>query len=398
MQGSKNIFVFVVCGTREHIDTLHYSLRALKLWTRNNIVVITDTTRNEIAIEHENIVDVKTPQQYNHHQASIYLKTGIHKLLPPENNYCYLDTDVVALDEKVDEIFGEFKAPIIFANDHCPMDKFSPSAVKCGCIGKYKAWETELKSLFVKYEHLTRPAENEEKKEALLLLFDKMKKNRLRYALVSLRFWLSPRIFKLHSDAFLHKQKRAWLDKDAQPILYEDGDNAVEAIEANSNFRCDKANNYRWTIDGHDVFDCRCNHLQQQIATTFGIKVEDPNWQHWNGGVFLFNARSHAFLNAWHEKTMQIFTLAEWNTRDQGTLIATVWQFNLQNHATLPVTFNLIADYNHLTMQHKGQLFFDINEQCKNVKPHFIHVYHHWGDKQWDVWQDVEKQTGISIA
>ncbi len=395
MGNGKNIFVFVVCGAREHIHTLHYSLQALKQCTGNDIVVVTDAVRNETEVVHTNIVNVATPPNLNHHQASIYLKTALHKFLPAGNNYCYLDTDVVALDNQVDEIFGEFKAPVIFANDHCLMDKFSPSAVNCGCIAKYKAWSAELNSLFIKYKHLTRQPENEEKKEKLLLRFEQMKKDKLQYALITLRFWLSPRVFKLHDDAFLHKQKRAWLDRDGNAILYEQEDNAITAIESTTNYRCDRANNHNWTIDGHDVFDCRCNHLQQQIGETFGITVADPKWQHWNGGVFLFNEQSHAFLNAWHEKTMQIFALPQWKTRDQGTLIATVWEMGLQNHPTLPVVFNLIADYNHLTMVHKGNLYFDIDEKLKNIHPHFIHVYHHWADKQWDVWQAVEKQTGI---
>jgi hypothetical protein len=48
------------------------------------------------------------------------------------------------------------------------------------------------------------------------------------------------------------------------------------------------------------------------------------DWQHWNGGVFLFDDSSVEFLSSWHEKTvMRIFDLPNWKTRDQGTLIAT---------------------------------------------------------------------------
>lgn len=396
MSNTNNIFVFVVCGGREHIETLHFSLLALKQYTKNEIFVVTDGARNEITIQHPLVIDVKTPEQLNNHQASIYLKTALHKFVPTGNNYCYLDTDVVALDNKVDEIFAEFKAPIIFANDHCLMDKFSPSSVNCGCFVQYQTWETELRALFLKYE-LTRANENPEKKKKLLEAFDNLKKDKLKSIVTSIRFWLSPRVFKLHEDAFLHKQEKVWLDLAGNPILYETPDSAVAKIEANSNFRCDKNDNHKWLLGGINVFDCRCNHLQQQIKKTFGIEVVNPQWQHWNGGVFLFNDQSHAFLEAWHAKTMLIFTLSEWKTRDQGTLIATAWEFGLQNHSTLPAQFNLIADYNHETMVHKGGLVFDINEQQKNIRPHFIHVYHHWADKQWDVWLAVEKQTGITV-
>ena len=397
MSNGNNIFVFVVCGGREHIDTLHFSLQALKQCTKNEILIVTDSGRNEITVKHSNVIDVKTPEHLNNHQASIYLKTALHKFVPAGNNYCYLDTDVVALDRGVDEIFAEFKAPILFAADHCLMDQFSPSAVKCGCTVMYQNWVSELAALFKKYNHVTRPPENLEKKEKLMLLFDEMKQHRLKYALTTVKFLLSPVMFKLHDDAFLDKKKEVWVDAEGNPILYVKANDAVAAIEATSDYRCDRADVPTWTINGFNVYDCRCNHLQQQIQKTFGIEVTDERWQHWNGGVFLFNERSHAFLNAWHDKTMAIFNLPDWTTRDQGTLIATAWEFNLQNQKRLPVRFNLIADYNHLTMVHKGGLIFDIDEKQKNIKPHFIHVYHHWADKQWDVWQAVERQTGIFI-
>ena len=86
----KNSFIFVVCGAREHIDTLHFSLEYLKKYTSNEIWVLTDTSRNELPILHDKIVDVQTPGEFNHHQASIFLKTGIHHYFPKGNRYCYL--------------------------------------------------------------------------------------------------------------------------------------------------------------------------------------------------------------------------------------------------------------------------------------------------------------------
>ena len=74
---NNRIFVFVVCGKREHIDTLHLSLQYLKKYSKHEIKIITDSSRNEIEILHDQVIDIKTPTQYSHHQASIYLKTGI---------------------------------------------------------------------------------------------------------------------------------------------------------------------------------------------------------------------------------------------------------------------------------------------------------------------------------
>ncbi|MGM0650481.1 MAG: hypothetical protein ACQES1_08250, partial [Bacteroidota bacterium] len=76
-----NHFVFVVCGSKEHIDKLNFSLKFLKHFSNKNIIVVTDLSRNEAKINHDNILDVSTPEYYNNHKASIYLKTSLHKRL-----------------------------------------------------------------------------------------------------------------------------------------------------------------------------------------------------------------------------------------------------------------------------------------------------------------------------
>jgi hypothetical protein len=145
---NKNIFVFVVCGAAEHVETLHFSLKYLQHFSKNEIFVVTDSSRNEIAINHDQIIDVKVDEKYNHHQASIYLKTGLNKFLPEGNNYCYLDTDVIAVSENCDLIFNEYIAPITFAPDHCKIRNFSSYAVQCNCT---EEWDKN-KAIF--YEHM----------------------------------------------------------------------------------------------------------------------------------------------------------------------------------------------------------------------------------------------------
>ena len=394
----KNVFVFVVCGSAEHTDALQYSLQALKKFSKAEVVVLTDTSRNEEKINHSSVIDVKTPAHLNHHQASIYLKTGIHKFLPAGNNYCYLDTDVVAVDEKVDSIFEQFVAPITFAPDHCVTDQFSSSAVTCNCAKDYNEWEKELKLLFIKHKDLTREPENEEKKKRLEKKLEEIKKSKWAYRWLSFLFNLSRKIFKLDDDTFLNKKEFYWHDKEGAPILYEKGvQSSVEIIESTTDYRYDKNNNEIWTIHGKNVFDCRCNHLKEAIKETFRTEIKNEQWQHWNGGVFLFNDSSHNFLNAWHDKTMKIFTLPNWKTRDQGTLIATAWEFGLQNHPTLSRKYNLIADYLHRNIEHKGNLLFTFKKESEEVRPYFLHAYHHWADKRWDVWQALERTTGIEI-
>jgi len=394
---SECVFVFVVCGAREHIDSLHYSLAALKKTTRYKVLVVTDSTRNEIPIEYEHLIDVKTPTNYNNHQASIYLKTGLYQHVPSGKLYCYLDTDVVALSPEVDTIFEQYATPITFAPDHCVADQFSLSAIKCSCEEKFAAWQFELKSLFAQHKDLVREPENAAKKELLEKKLQELKTDKLYYQWVSLKFNLSSRVFKLDEDNYLDKRNNVWVDRNGQPVLYENNiQGAVDLIESTSPYRMQKTDHKRWSREGLDVFDPRCTHLHEAIKAEFGIHVNINNWQHWNGGVFLFDDSSTKFLSAWHEKTCHVFSRPNWKTRDQGTLIATAWEFGLQNHTMLPRKYNLIADYGHKNISHLGNLLFKF-EDGEQVEPLFIHVYHHWADSNWDVWKLVEQKTKIAI-
>ena len=164
----KNTFVFVVCGAREHVETLHFSLAALRQFSEAGIVVVTDQSRNEIEVVHDNIINIQTPVHFNHHQASIYLKTGLHKFLPKGNLYCYLDTDVIACSNEVDTIFNQKNSLITFAPDHCRMPLFSPNAVNCDCMkqnAEHIRQLNELRSRFDNNLQITDPAQVEKQKE-----------------------------------------------------------------------------------------------------------------------------------------------------------------------------------------------------------------------------------------
>lgn len=398
MQHREKVFVFVVCGAQEHIDTLHYSLAALAARTRRPVWVVTDSSRNEVPVSHPHIIDIRTPEHYDHHQASIYLKTGLHRFLPAGPLYCYLDTDVVAVRDGVDEIFDQYVSPITFAPDHCVADQFSPSAVRCGCAEKFNAWEKELKELFLVYKDLIRQPEDAEKKERLLKYLEEARKDKLKYAVLSLRFNAARKIFKLDQDTFLNKKEHYWHDRTGAPILYENPVlSSVEMIERTTPYRCEADRGGIWTRDGLDVFDARCTHLIEAIRQVFNIEVSDPQWQHWNGGVFLFDDTSRDFLKSWHDKTMKIFDLPGWKTRDQGTLIATAWEYGLQHHPMLSRRYNLIADYMHRNIDHLGDLVFRLKKEQAEIRPVLAHIYHHWADKRWDVWQAVERATAIEV-
>jgi len=103
----------------------------------------------------------------------------------------------------------------------------------------------------------------------------------------------------------------------------------------------------------------------------------------------LFNDESHSFLNSWHEMTLAVFKDSKWKTRDQGTLIATVWKFGLENHQTLDKKWNLLADYNNPDVQWVDGWKVKLSK-TEIVNPYFVHVYHHFFDKNWLLWRKIE--------
>jgi hypothetical protein len=276
---NERAFVYAVCGAAAHIRTLHRSLEYLNPRTRFPIIVVTDRRRNEIAIEpaasKAMIIDVETPARYDPHQASIFLKTSLHRFLPLERDYVYLDSDVIAVDASADSIFDQGRGPVTFAHDLTCLGhrvaKFSRWAVNCPCA-----------------------------------------EGRL------------------------------------------------------------------------------CSHLAQAIAQKFGVRVP-ADWVHWNGGVFLFSRNSVPFMDMWHDLTMQIFDDRYWKTRDQGTLIATVWKLGLQHQACLPPSYNfLVADQNdHLSFSRAGG--YSIHKSIPAIHPHFLHLFCADLDRPgWSLEHDVE--------
>lgn len=385
-----NVFVFVVCGSREHIDTLHFSLRYLIAYSRNNIIVLTDKTRNEAPIEYENLIHVDTPKHFNNHQASIYLKTGIHLFLPKGNTYCYLDTDVIALNRDVDNIFKEYIPPISFAPDHCKTRSFSPYAVNCSCLENYKKEVKELEAVLNKYDrNKDLSKEQIEAQNKLIKLFNRKKQDKLAYLWLIVKFALSPKIFHFE-DFYFNKKIKTWFETANGNAVMFDFARISNLVAKNSSFRWNKLKRMWVNAKNENVYLLSCDHLNNYIENDLNIKVREANWQHWNGGVFLFNDQSHDFLNAWHQKTMHIFKLKNWKTRDQGTLIATVCEFGLEKHKTLNKKWNFIADYNksELDFKETGEFTDDFWKTSYNAN--FIHIYHHWGDESWKLWRWVK--------
>jgi hypothetical protein len=283
MTQSRNLFAFAVVGDA-HIDQVNLSLRFLKHFSRQDILVA--AARYDREIEHDQVIRVDVPEEFDNHQASILMKTGLHRIVgDTQRGCCYLDSDVFAVDNSVDDIFRQKRGPVTFAADHTRLSRFSRYAVRCSCTGG------------------------------------------------------------------------------------------------------------------------ACDHLRQAIASRFVVHVSDADWQHWNGGVFLFDSESLDFLDTWHVYTRAIFGDPGWKTRDQGTLIATVWKFGLQAQETLPREYNYLVD----GMQGKKDAersaadpstytvdtSYSLNGDMSLPHPHFLHLINGCSGKRgWQNWDEVEARLG----
>ena len=388
---SKKIFVFTVCGENKHIHTLNFVLPYIRQFTKNEVLVVTDLKRNIIRIDHDNILDIDTPKRFNHHQASIYLKTGLFKIIEGENQYCYLDSDIVAMNAGIDEIFKYKSGPVSFASDHCRLDEFSPYAINCGCINEHISKREILERFNPDYPRLIKQKDTQELQKKLSGIKTKPFSNLftvIRY--LFFRFLSKKRYFHLDHEYKFDKKKLAWFDKNDNLLIYDLSRN-VREIESKTNFRFKRLGR-KWVDEkGADIYDLHCRHLRKEIKNLFRVEVTKKKWIHWNGGVFLFDLDSVEFLKFWHDCTMKIFANPKWKTRDQGTLIAAVWNYGLQNQPRLPQKFNFIADFYNQNVVFKKGRGYSTNNWKTVVQPSFLHVYHELGRQDWDIWQSVEE-------
>jgi hypothetical protein len=375
-------FVFVVCGSKEHIETLNFSYNELKKRTRFPIYIITDSIRNEVPIELENCIDVEVNKELTNHQASIFLKTSLHRYLPSHECYCYLDTDVLACGNHTDAIFDQYATPITFGSDHCTMPQFSPTAVKCNCEKNQEKeqalWHREIGTL---KQHV-------ENQKLLNKVLDTKKKTLIGRIILLFRYYTSYPLFKLNDTFYFNKRNRVWHHVDFGSITWE----FDKVCDEDGLCIFHDKSDFKWKNSvGRDIWDNACNCLSIAIYRDLGISVAEENWQHWNGGVFLFSKESSAFLDEWHRFTIQIFNNPFWKTRDQGTLIATVWKMHLEAQPILANQWNFLVDANNEAVVFNEDGIGSIDGGRNTFKTEFAHIYHRFGDATWSVWQNVVK-------
>ena len=130
----KRGFVFCACGN-EQVARVNRSLQFLKHFTELDIVVA--RARAFIPIYHDQVLDCRVPEEFTNQAATTSLKTALHRMLPTESaEWCYLDSNVIAVDKDIARIFDRRKGPIGFARDRADIDQQSANVAGCGCAAR----------------------------------------------------------------------------------------------------------------------------------------------------------------------------------------------------------------------------------------------------------------------
>ena len=130
MSHTKHRFVYAVCGDL-HVKRVNLSLDFLKRFSRQDILVV--AARADARIDHDQVIRIEIDPAFDNRQASILLKTNLHRLTGAAGACCYIDSDVVAVSPEVDSIFQMKSGPVTFSADHGRMRLFSRWAVTCAC-------------------------------------------------------------------------------------------------------------------------------------------------------------------------------------------------------------------------------------------------------------------------
>jgi len=384
MQKKEQKFVYVACGSDEHIRRLQLSIRALKKFSKKDIIVVTDALKNQVSIEYDKIISIPTPSNLNAHQSVIFLKTSLHRYLENGPIYTYLDTDIIARSSLVNRVFDHFINPVAFATDYVDIQHFSPAAMMCGCVEKFRHYEKTLTGLFETYDpnyFRMRNPDNRKKIARIEQLNTEYRKNNWWTLYKKFKHWFDPH--HIHLTDFTHYVKRktgyTWNDKDQTwlddqgKIIYSLDTAFNQGIEACSGYRFDETIHAWKAPDGQPVNDVKCSHLQDAISERTGISIPGE-WRHWNGGLFIFDERSAPFLEDWHRLSVDAFRNPYWVTRDQGTLATAVWKQGLQRQSTLPAKFNFIFTPRFRNARYLGKNTFALTSKLQVIKPGFLHL------------------------
>ena len=142
----KRGFVFCACGN-DSAARANVALKFLKRFTKLDIVVI--KARSYVPIYHDQVLESRVPDRFTAAAAAISLKTTLHRILPSASaEWCYLDTNVVAVDRDVDRVFKNRRGPVAFACDDAEIDSLSPNVTGCACSGGCRHLRQGIRTIF----------------------------------------------------------------------------------------------------------------------------------------------------------------------------------------------------------------------------------------------------------
>ncbi len=398
-----NYFVYIVCGKKSFIEELNFSLAFLKHFSRYPIIVLTDNTRNEININHDNIINVKTPSHLPDHQAHLYLETrALHYLKASKNDiFCYLDSDVIAINDKINHIFDEYTSPVNFAKDHCTIDYFSPNVMNCSCLSEFFQRTRQYHAMQSNFPSLSTSEKAAREWKTLLARFHDLKSRPHKHFLTIIKYLYFKHIsnsstFELNNLLF-NKKNKCWYNRAGELIGYDmNYHNKKICKRYNVKYKHGQwFNKENKTIQPETA---NCHHLREYLNNQYNIAIP-KNFHHWNGGVFLFSQQAKDFMDFWHKITFREIEKGMIKSYDdQASLIVTAYHFGIEDKIHLPGKYNFIADYGKKAIGYKPGKGFTDDTFTTFTEPSFLHVYHHWGDNDWIIWKYITNlATELSI-
>ncbi|HEY6333085.1 MAG TPA: glycosyltransferase, partial [Blastocatellia bacterium] len=126
----KRGFVFCVCGNQA-AHRVNTALGFLKRFTKLDIVVV--KARTFVPTYHDQVIECRVPGRLSDLSAGLTLKTNLHRMVSNGADWCYLAPDVIAVDERIEDVFKFRAGPVSFARDLQAIDALSPEVMNCRC-------------------------------------------------------------------------------------------------------------------------------------------------------------------------------------------------------------------------------------------------------------------------
>lgn len=125
--------------------------------------------------------------------------------------YCYLDTDVVALNNRVNDIFKHKPTLSLLPLTIAKCTSLAPTRLTAVASKNQAEWNTleEMLNRFDNSEQVTNLHLLKKQRE-LKKKFELIKRNRLRYAKFASQYLLSGKILRLDENTYFDKTKRIW--------------------------------------------------------------------------------------------------------------------------------------------------------------------------------------------